>query len=200
MGDLAFPANLVDSMRADRSIERAAWLAAVPDRVAENAGRWSLLLDAPFQPGGRCAWVAPGVDAAGREVVLKVAWRHDEAEHKADGLRVWSGDGAVRLYEQAVDGSTLVLLLERCRPGTSLGDALDEPEQDHVVAGLLRRLWAASIGGFGFRPLTVMCEAWVAEFVRRLADVPGLLDPGLARAGIELFRTLPVRRPAGTFG
>jgi streptomycin 6-kinase len=187
----AFPANLLDSVHSDRSPQRAAWLAAVPDRVAEYAGRWSLRVEPPFQPGGRCAWVAAGVDAAGREVALKVAWWHDEAAHEADGLRAWSGHGAVRLYEQAVDGSTMVLLLERCRPGTSLGEALDEPEQDDVVAGLLRRLWAASAGGFGFRPLTVMCDAWAAEFVRRLTDVPGLLDPGLARAGIELFRTLP---------
>ncbi len=85
----------------------------------------------------------------------------------------------------------MVLLLERCRPGTSLGEAQDEPEQDHVVAGRLQRLGAASTGGFGFRPLTVMCDAWAAEFVLRLADLPGRLDPGLTRAGVELFRTLP---------
>lgn len=36
-----------------------------------------------------------------------------------------------------------------------------------------------------------MCDAWAAEFVQRLAEMPGLLDPGLARTGVELFRTLP---------
>lgn len=54
-------------------------------------------MEAPYQPGGRCAWVAPAVDRGGREVVLKVAWRHDEAAHEAEGLLAWSGDGAVRL-------------------------------------------------------------------------------------------------------
>jgi streptomycin 6-kinase len=36
-----------------------------------------------------------------------------------------------------------------------------------------------------------MCDAWAAEFDRRLSVMPGLVDPGLARAGIDLFRTLP---------
>ena len=34
------------------------------------------------------------------------------------------------------------MLLERCEPGTLLR-ALPEPEQDVVLAGLLRRLWRA---------------------------------------------------------
>jgi streptomycin 6-kinase len=187
----ALPANLVDSVRSAESPELDAWLAVLPRLVAEYAGRWSLELGAPYQPGGRCAWVAPARDRTGREVVLKVAWRHDEAAHEAEGLRVWAGDGAAYVYEHAAEDSTTVLLLERCRPGTPLGEALPEADQDHVVAGLLPRLWHASTGGFGFRALTVMCDAWADEFEQRLAVAPGVLDPGLARAGIELFRTLP---------
>jgi streptomycin 6-kinase len=60
-----------------------------------------------------------------------------------------------------------------------------------VVANLLRRLWQTPTSGYQFRPLQVMCDGWAAEFRQRLAVTPGLLDPGLARAGIELFRTLP---------
>jgi streptomycin 6-kinase len=189
---ITLPDNLVDSVRCDPSPRRVAWLDAVPGLVATYADRWSLDLEPPYQPGGRCAWVAPAHDRAGRDVVLKVAWPHDEATHEADGLRAWAGTGAVRLYDHAADESTTVLLLERCHPGTCLGDALPEPEQDHIVAGLLRRLWQAHTGGYHFRPLQVMCDAWAAEFHQRLAGTPGLLDPGLARAGIDLFRTLPV--------
>ncbi|MHB1931348.1 MAG: aminoglycoside phosphotransferase family protein [Acidimicrobiales bacterium] len=69
---------------------------------------------------------------------MKVLWRHPETEHEADGLRVWDGRGAVRLHAAAeVDAETTALLLERCRPGTALRARL-EPEQDLVVAGLLR--------------------------------------------------------------
>jgi streptomycin 6-kinase len=194
MGDVTsfdLPANLVDSVRSDPSGQCDAWLADLPRAVGEFADRWALDLEPPYQPGGQCAWVAPARDRAGRNLVLKVAWRHDEAEHEADGLRAWAGDGAVLLYDSAVTESSSVLLLERCRPGTALGDALPEPDRDRVVAGLLRRLWQAPTDGYGFRPLQIMCDAWAAEFEQRLAHAPGRLDPGLSRAGMELFRTLP---------
>jgi streptomycin 6-kinase len=107
------PANLLDSVHSDRSPARNAWLAALPAVVAEFADRWSLRLGRPYQPGGRCAWVGPSRDRAGRDVVLKVAWRHDEALHEADGLRAWAGRGAVQLHDSAVTDATSVLLLEK---------------------------------------------------------------------------------------
>jgi streptomycin 6-kinase len=51
------------------------------------------------------------------------------------------------------------LLLERCVPGMPLSQLLPEPEQDEVVAGLLRRLWAQPAGTYPFRPLAQMCAA-----------------------------------------
>jgi streptomycin 6-kinase len=82
----------VESVRSDPSPQRVGWLASLPDLVAEYANRWLLDLEPPYQPGGRCAWVAPARDREGRDLVLKVAWRHDEAVHEADGLRAWAGD------------------------------------------------------------------------------------------------------------
>ena len=68
-----------------------------------------------------------------------------------------------------------------------------EPEQDLVVAGRLRRLWAQPHAGYAFRPLAQMCQAWADEFDTEYAAVNavGRIDPGLARAGIALFRELP---------
>lgn len=187
----ALPDNLVDSVRADRSPQRDAWLAALPQVVAEYVDRWSLVLEPPFQPGGRCAWVAPAGDPTGRDLVLKVAWTHEEAIHEADGLRAWAGNGTVLLHDHAVDEASTVLLLERCRPGTALGEAQPEPQQDQVVAGLLRQLWQAPTQGHDFRPLQEMCDAWAVEFEQRITAAPRALDPGLARAGIDLLRSLP---------
>jgi len=48
--------------------------------------------------------------------------------------------------------------------------------------------------GYPFRPLAQMCAVWADEFEAAyggLADVADRLDPGLARAGIALFRELP---------
>jgi streptomycin 6-kinase len=66
-----------------------------------------------------------------------------------------------------------------------------EPEQDTVIAGLLRRLWVEPSPGHGFQPLQVMCDAWPDEFEQGRPVDRSVLDPGLAREGIALFRALP---------
>src|SRR5579864_5560213 len=111
---------------------RAEWLAALPDRVEELTARWGLVLGEPFEPGGNCSWVAPGIDRDGRDVVLKVAWQHTEALHEAEGLAALGGRGAVEVYAfehlapvrpaggRDVGTDTTAMLLERCRPGTEL--------------------------------------------------------------------------------
>jgi len=171
---------------------RQAWLAGLPATVAELEQRWALQLEAPFQPGGQTAWVAPARDAQGGEMVLKVGWRHPEAAHEADALREWRGQGAVELYGVEEFDDTVVLLLERCLPGTTLAGR-PEPEQDEVIAALLRGLWRPPSAGHRFRPLQVMCDQWADEFDRMVdrAPVRPDLDPGLARAGMALLRGLP---------
>jgi streptomycin 6-kinase len=183
------PRNLVEyAIREDRQ----GWLESLPDTVNDVARRWSLLVGEPFQPGGVTAWVAPARGAAGDDLVLKVAWRHPEGEHEADGLREWDGAGAVRVYAAEELGETIVLLIERCVPGTPLTDR-PPGEQDTVIAGLLARLWRRPAPGHRFRPLQVMCTMWADRFERELATGrgPSTLDAGLVREGIALFRSLP---------
>lgn len=84
-----------DLVRAAERDGRLDWLATLPGIVGEVAARWGLTVGQPFEPGGHCAWVAPASDSTGAELVLKVGWPHDEADHEADGLRTWAGDGAV---------------------------------------------------------------------------------------------------------
>lgn len=187
MVSFALPTKLVESARRDPLPERREWVARLPGTVAELARRWSLRLGEPYQPGGECSWVAPVWNPAGQERVLKVGWRHEESAHEAGGLRVWGGRGAVLVYDLHVDGSTSALLLERCRPGTTLQTTMPEPEQDVIVAGLLRRLWSTSPAGYAFRPLQDMCDAWAAEFDDKLAVSPGVLDPGWRAPGWSCF-------------
>jgi streptomycin 6-kinase len=183
------PRNLVEAAEQE---DRTTWLSTLPGTVARLARAWSVTVGAPFQPGGQTAWVAPVRDAAGNDLVLKVAWRHDEALHEADGLRAWAGQGAVRLYASAEFDDTITLLIERCMPGTPLAT---EPEhhQDLIVAGLLRRLWRAPPAGSVFRPLQTMCDKWADEFENKTATGRQTSDAGLAREGIALFRSLPGR-------
>jgi streptomycin 6-kinase len=148
--------------------------------------RWGLTVGPPIEHGGKWAWVAPASDGTGRELILKIVKRFTDTAHEAHGLRLWDGGGAVRLYAARDFDETKALLLERCVPGTTLGQALPEPEQDVVVAGLLRRLWRPA--GEPFRPLSRMCAEWADEFDAKYA--PGMIDPGIARAGLALYREL----------
>ncbi len=192
---LSFHLILCGTLRCYDGVDspRRVWMAALPEIVAELSRRWSLDVGRPYQPGGCASWVAPALDGAGDSVVLKVGWRHDEAEHEADGLRVWGGEGTVRLIDALLFEDINALLLERCEPGTALSDVLPALDQDLVVAGLLRRAWIEPPAGHPFRTLSCMCDRWADEFEQKhAASDPRLrLDAELARAGIELFRALP---------
>ena len=109
------------------------WLASLSGLVSELAVRWTLELEEPFETPH--ALVIP----AG-ETVLKVnAPSHFEADHEADALEAWRGEGAVRLL--ARDDTRRALLVERCRPGTRLWDSeAAEADEITVVAQLLRTL------------------------------------------------------------
>jgi len=172
------------------------WFGQLPYTVATLADHWRLDLEPPYQPGGKGSWVAPGSDADGRDVVLKVAWPHPESASEADGLRVWGGDGAVELYDALsahgplAQGSSDALLLERCTPGTPLNVVVGEDEQDVVVAGLLRRLRRAPTPA-GFPSLQAMCASWATQFEAEYAAADAPLLPGdMVAEGMDLFRTL----------
>ncbi|MBO0682591.1 MAG: kinase [Candidatus Dormibacteraeota bacterium] len=187
MTELALPTNLLAGAQAEGW---QGWLATLPETIGRLRAAWSIEVGEPFQPGGLTAWVAPA-GRAGEKLVLKVLRRHPEAEHEAEALRVWAGNGAVRLHEvEVIDAQTTALLLERCRPGTPLS-LRPEPEQDPVVAGLLRRLWRPPPPGHGFPTLQSMCEEWAGEFEEKIAGRGTSLDQGLVREGIALFRRLP---------
>jgi streptomycin 6-kinase len=129
------------------------------------------------------------VRADGTSAVLKVGMPHMEGEHELQGLRFWNGDPTVRLLE--ADNQLNAMLLERCEPGTALRE-LAEPEQDLVIARLLRRLWRSPSAPHPFRPLSDLMEYWSAE---TLADFARWPDSGLVREGLRLFQELPRTAP-----
>lgn len=193
MSAFAVPRYLTQTALRDEGVR--GWISDLPAIVAHLADRWSLEVGEPFQPGGQCSWTAPVTDPAGSGRVLKIGFRFSGGEERdeAAGLRLWGGRGAVRLHASLESESAYALLIERCMPGTPLGQTRPEPEQDQVVTGLLRQLWTQPPGAYPFRPLAEMCAAWAEKFGREYAaaDAADKIDPGLARAGIALFQALP---------
>ena len=170
--------------------QRAAWLRRLPGALGQLEHEWSLTLGAPFQgPEVSCSWVAPVTRADRTPAVLKLGMPHMEAEHEIHGLRFWDGDPTVRLLE--ADLELGAMLLERCEPGTALRE-LPEPEQDRVIARLLRRLWRTPLEPHPFRPLSNLLAHWSCE---TLADAEHWPDAGLVSEGLRLFQELSESAP-----
>jgi streptomycin 6-kinase len=160
-------------------------MARVPDVIRDLQIRWSLTLSGQLEtPEANCSWVAFAERPDGTRAVLKLGIPHLEAAHEIQGLRVWDGDGMVRLLE--ADEELNAMLLERCEPGTPLR-VLPEIEQDVVIARLLRRLWRKPHPPHTFRPLSAMVEHWAAE---TNASARHWLDGGLVRDGLRVFEEL----------
>jgi streptomycin 6-kinase len=129
---------------ADTGLKHGVWLERVPDLVSECVEEWGLRLGEPYVAGA--AGYAVRADLPdGTPAVLKLIYPHREAAYEAEALRVWNGDGAVRLL--AYDEERWAMLIERCEPGTLL--ATIEPEAAlGVLIGLLPRLWKSVTGPF----------------------------------------------------
>jgi streptomycin 6-kinase len=185
---LNVPARVAGNCR--KTPAGAAWLDRLPHAIRKLEQRWALTLGEPL--GGEevsCAWVAPVTQANGTLAILKLGMPHMAGEHELQGLRFWDGDPTVRLL--AADEELGAMLLERCVPGTALR-VLPEPDQDLVIAGLLRRLWRLPPAPHVFRPLSALTEYWSGETISQIEQWP---DPGLVREGLRLFKELPLTAP-----
>ncbi len=189
---LEIPANLASAAVDQPDLQR--WVAGLAGTVAGLCDRWGLAPEAPFEPGGTCSWVAPVLRGATEHLVLKVTWPHAESRDEARGLRAWNGNVAVRLHDEEHLGATTAMLLERCLPGTSVGELLSEHEQDDILGNVLPRLWAQPMDAQSFRPLADMCDEWADEFEARLVEGPAPVDSALAADGIATFRGLARER------
>jgi streptomycin 6-kinase len=150
--------------------------------IDELAASWSITgIDQPFDGDDvSCSWVASVISAHG-PAVLKIGIPHMEGEHEIAGLRLLAGDPTVQLLEY--DEQHNAMLLERCEPGTSLR-SMFQPDQDVVIAGLLKRFWRVLPDDHEFRPLSTMIEFWTDE---TRADESQWYDRQLVTDGLRAF-------------
>ena len=161
----------------------ADWLAALPGLAVECAERWGLDLEEPVATPH--SLVVPAGD-----VVLKLnAPSHFEADHEADALAQWGGNGAVRLVARGDERRAL--LIERCRPGTRLRDA--DADEAAVVCGVLARLSADPGEPHPFRLLADEAGRWAVEVPRRY-DLGGRpFEGSLLDYALDVFRSADPR-------
>ncbi|MFF0160165.1 aminoglycoside phosphotransferase family protein [Streptomyces sp. NPDC005263] len=168
------PEDLAASQAKYNGEAGRAFIARLPELAADFLNRWELRLDGrPMH--GVSALVLPVVRADGTEAVLKLQLLDEESVGEPVALRVWNGDGAVRLLDH--DATTGTMLLERLDPARMLSRLPDSRAAALVIARLLAHLTATPAPP-GLRRLADIAQAMLDETPRALTHVP---DPQARR-------------------
>ncbi|WP_405671644.1 aminoglycoside phosphotransferase family protein [Streptomyces sp. NBC_01530] len=151
-----------------------AFIAGLPDLAREFLDRWELRLDGrPMH--GVTALVLPVVRADGIPAVLKLQLLDEESEGEPVALRLWDGDGAVRLLDH--DETTHTMLLERLDHTRMLSALPGSREAVLVIAHLLAHL-TATPAPKGMRRLGDIAQAMLERTPWALERIP---DPETRR-------------------
>ncbi|GAA2293128.1 aminoglycoside phosphotransferase family protein [Streptomyces kunmingensis] len=186
------PVGLAESQHEYAGEAGRAFIAALPALVEEFVERWDLRVEGRAMHG-MAALVLPVVRRAdGVPAAVKFQVLDEETAGEPVALRVWGGDGAVRLLDH--DAATGTMLLERLDAGRMLSVVEDSREAVLVIAELLARLTA------GPAPEGMRTLADIAG--QMLDDVPGALpriaDP--VRRGVVASCAAAVREVVGEAG
>ncbi|MBZ9641944.1 aminoglycoside phosphotransferase family protein [Streptomyces sp. PSKA30] len=150
------------------------FIARLPELAAAFLDRWELGLDGtPMH--GVAALVLPVLRADGTPAVLKLQLLDEESEGEPVALRVWDGDGAVRLLDHDPDTGTM--LLERLDPARMLAHLPDTREAVLVIARMLAHLTSVPAPD-GMRRLGDIARAMLEQTPWALKRIP---DPQARR-------------------
>ena len=167
-GVIDIPAELIASQHKYNRAAGRAFIAALPQRATDFLDRWELRLDGPSMYG-MCALVLPVLRADGTPAALKLQHLDEETAGEPLALRVWAGDGAVRLLEH--DATTGTLLLERLDATRMLTHLPDSREATLVIARLLTHLTAVPAPE-GMRRLGDIVTAMLEQTPRAVRQIP----------------------------
>ncbi|MGW7071423.1 aminoglycoside phosphotransferase family protein [Streptomyces sp. NPDC054855] len=177
--DIRIPDGLIESQHLYAGEPGRAFVAALPARVAEFVERWDLRVDGPSMHG-MAALVLPVVRRDGTPAAVKFQLLDEETEGEPVGLRVWDGDGAVRLLDH--DEGTGTMLLERLDSGRMLSTVEETVEGTHravlVIAELLARLTSVPAPA-GMRRLADIAAQMLADLPDALRAIPDPADRAL---------------------
>ncbi|ANS63449.1 hypothetical protein SLINC_1225 [Streptomyces lincolnensis] len=171
------PDGLVASYGRAFGDEGRDWIARLPGLAGEMLERWELRRDG--EPGaGEASLVLPVVRADGSGAVLKLQLPREEVDAALVGLRVWDGDGMVRLLDHDPDSGSM--LLERLEP-RSLASVADDDTAMGVLAELQARLVAVPAPQ-GLRALGDIAAEMLDQVPRAVTALADPADRRLLRA------------------
>ncbi|MFC8424533.1 aminoglycoside phosphotransferase family protein [Streptomyces sp. NPDC057236] len=168
------PAELAATQEKYNKEAGRAFIAALPDLTAAFLDRWDLhVTGTPMH--GVSALVLPVTRADGTHAVLKLQIRDHETDGEPVALRLWNGDGAVRLLDH--DEPTGTMLLERLDASRMLSHQEDVHEAVLVIARLLAHLHTTPAPA-GMRHLRDIAPAMLERTPAVLDRIP---DPAARR-------------------
>ncbi|MFG2500244.1 aminoglycoside phosphotransferase family protein [Streptomyces sp. NPDC048441] len=177
-----------------------AWLATLPELAEELLRRWDCEPVAPATHGqvGIVIPVRRRYDES--PAVLKISFPHPGNVHEPDAFAVWSGRGAVRLFER--DDARFAMLLEWAgdraggRAGTGAGSLADLPDAEAAltVAGRLARRLAVPAPAELPR-MSALCGEWERELTDGDKELGSPLASRLLDAAIGTLRELGPDQP-----
>ncbi|MFE3942051.1 aminoglycoside phosphotransferase family protein [Streptomyces sp. NPDC059118] len=168
------PAAFAASYGTNDGASGRAWIAALPGLAADFLDRWTLRQDGP-PAHGMASLVLPVTRADGMPAVLKLQQVTEDNIGAAPGLRVWDGDGVVRLLDH--DPGTGTMLLERLDAARPLSAVADDTAAVQILAEPMARLVAVAAPP-GFRQLADIAAAMLDVTP---GAVPLLHDPAERR-------------------
>jgi streptomycin 6-kinase len=134
---LNLPQDFIATIQNTFGDEGRAFLHALPGLVTEASRRWDLseVQAVSNLSYNFVAWAKRGDE----EVVLKIGVPNRELTSEMAALRLFNGQGAVRLLE--ADEARGMCVLERLRPGEMLSTLKDDDQSTHIAAEVMLRLW-----------------------------------------------------------
>lgn len=188
---ITLPPEFVRTTVARESDTGAAWLAGLPEIVAELLERWECVPEGEVLHGGVGLVVPVRRAARGAPGVIKVSFPHPGNVHEPDAFALWGGRGAVVLHER--DDARYAMLLERAG-ASSLAEV---PDADEVarVAGLLSRRLAVPAPP-GLPRLWEHAADWETQLLKDAAEVPHTLPGHALDAALATAREAARSRPS----
>ncbi len=131
------PQDFITTIQKTFGDEGRAFLDALPSLIDEALRRWDLseVRAVPDLSFNFVAFARRGTE----EVVLKIGVPDRELRSEMAALRLFAGDGAVRLLE--ADEPRGMFVLERLRPGEMLATLKDDDRATHIAAEVMLNLW-----------------------------------------------------------
>lgn len=186
--DFTLPPSFARTTLALRGPEGTAWLDSLPGTLARWAERYSLQIG-PHFPNLSFNYAAPARLPDGTGVVLKVCFPDRWFRTEVEALRLYNGDGLVRLLEVGDEG---VMLLERLEPGVMLNTLQDDEEATSIAAVVMRQLHKAPPEGHQFPSVADWAEGLTrlrAIFGGQTGPFPESLVSRAERLFAELLAT-----------